>query len=227
MTSPFSSRESRPPRAERLAAGGLARAFAAFATLAALAPLGACKRATEAPASPPAAAVTREVTPPAAIEDASYGLRPAERAAVAAFLRLHTDLRPATDDDNRPGIDGEDVAALYGIYHPYFVRGDANDDGILDFVLGFVRRDSDVETPWFSVAVFAGDAGGGFAPGVFVERDISLADGDISLDRDSIVVTPDVSDDASRRYRWDPERERHVFVHDVPEESPSLPSAQT
>ena len=224
MTSLFSSGKSRTSRAARLAAGGFA---VVFATLAAFAPLGACKRAPEAPPPPPAAAVAKEATPPAPVEDASYGLRPAEKAAVAAFLRLHTDLRPATDDDNRPGIDGEDVAMLYGVYHPYFVRGDANDDGILDFVLAFVRRDSDEETPWFSVAVFAGDSGGGFAPGVFVERDISLADGDISLDRDSIVVTPDVSDDASRRYRWDPDRERHVFVHDVPEEPPSLPSSQT
>ena len=224
MTSPLSSRESRTPRAARLAAGGLS---VAVASLAAFAALGACKHAPETPAPPPAASVAKEATPPAPVEDASYGLRPAERAAVAAFLRLHTDLRPATDDDNRPGIDGEDVATLYGIYHPYFVRGDANDDGILDFVLAFVRRDSDEETPWFSVAVFAGDAGGGFAPGVFVERDISLADGDVSLDRDSIVVTPDVSDDSSRRYRWDPARERHVFVHDAPEEPPSLPSSQT
>ena len=224
MTAPFSSRESRTPRAARLAAGGLS---VAVASLAAFAALGACKRAPETPAPPPAASVAKEPTPPAPVEDASYGLRPAERAAVSAFLRLHTDLRPATDDDNRPGIDGEDVATLYGVYHPYFVRGDANDDGILDFVLAFVRRDSDEETPWFSVAVFAGDAGGGFAPGVFVERDISLADGDVSLDRDSIVVTPDVSDDDSRRYRWDPDRERHVFVHDVPEEPPSLPSSQT
>ena len=31
---------------------------------------------------------------------------------------------------------------LYGVYNPYFVRGDLNDDGILDFVMAFVRRDS-------------------------------------------------------------------------------------
>jgi hypothetical protein len=197
------------------------------ASLAGLCAAWACRRVPE-PAPPPAApAAVRETTPPAPVEDSSYGLRAAEKAAIAAFLRLHTDLRAATDDDRRPSLDGEDVASLYGIYHPYFVRGDANDDGILDFVLAFVRRDSDDETPWFSVAIFAGDARGGFAPGVFLERDISLADGDISLDRDAVVVTPDVSDDAARRYRWDPERERHVFVHDVPDEPPSLPSAQT
>jgi hypothetical protein len=187
----------------------------------------ACRRVPEPAAPPPAAAAVRETTPPAPVEDESYGLRPAEKAAIAAFLRLHTDLRAATDDDRRPSIDGQDVAALYGVYHPYFVRGDANDDGLLDFVIAFVRRDSDEETPWFSVAVFAGEPRGGFAPGVFLERDISLADGDISLDRDAVVVTPDVSDDAARRYRWDPERRRHVYVSDLPDEPPSPPAAQT
>jgi hypothetical protein len=208
---------SRAPRAAMLAAAG----WAAFAAI------GGCQRGTE-PAEPsPAAAAAREATPPAAVQEASYGLRPAEKAAIAAFLRLHTDLRSATDEDRRPSLDGDDVAALYGVYHPYFVRGDANDDGLLDFVLAFVRRDSDDETPWFSIAVFAGDARGGFAPGVFLERDISLADGDVSLDRDAIVVTPDLADDAARRYRWDPERGRHVFVSDLPEETPSPPAAQT
>ena len=107
------------------------------------------------------------------------------------------------------------------------ILGDANDDGILDFVLAFVRRDSDEESPWFSVAIFTGEARGGFAPGVILERDISLADGDISLDRDAVIVTPDVADDAARRYRWDPERRRHVYVSDEPEEPTYPPAAQT
>ena len=198
-----------------------------LAPLAAFGGAWACRRVPEPAAPPPSVAVAREATPPAPVEDATYNLRPAEKTAVAAFLRAHTDLRAATDDDRRLSVDGQDIAALYGVYHPYFVRGDANDDGILDFVLAFVRRDSDEDSPWFSVAIFAGEARGGFAPGVILERDISLADGDISLDRDAVVVTPDVSDEAARRYRWDPERGRHIYVHDAPEEPPTLPSAQT
>jgi hypothetical protein len=208
-----SIRDLRPPRA-------------AVVALAATAWVAGCRRVPEPEGPPPAAVAVREATPPAPVESAAYGLRPAENAAIAAFLRVHTDLRAATDEDRRPSIEGEDVASLYGVYHPYFVRGDSNDDGLLDFVLAFVRRDED-EARWFSVAVFTGDARGGFAPGIFLERDISLADGDLSLDRDAIVVTPDVADEAARRYRWDPERRRHVFVHDVPEDPPTPPAAQT
>jgi hypothetical protein len=219
MTFDLSPRDSRPWRRAMFAVAGMAALTAAIAA--------ACRRIPEPAEPPPAAAASLETTPPAPVEDASYGLRPAEKTAVAAFLRVHTDLRAATDEDRRPSLDGDDIASLYGVYHPYFVRGDVNDDGVLDFVLAFVRRDSDGETPWFSVAVFSGESRGGFSPGVFLERDVSLADGDLSVDRDTVVVTPDVADEASRRYRWDPERRRHVFMHDAPEEPPSLPSAQT
>jgi hypothetical protein len=190
--------------------------------------LAACRRAVPSDAAPPAAAVSERATPsiPAPGGPDGYALRPAESAAVAAFLRAHADLRAATDEDRRPSLDGDDVASLYGLYHPYFVRGDVNDDAVLDFVLAFVRGGPDEETPWFSIVVFAGDSRGGFGSGVFLERDISLADGDLSLDRDSIVVTPDIADESTRRYRWDPERGRHVFVHDAPEEAPSPPAAQ-
>src|SRR5262249_4752649 len=81
------------------------------------------------------------------------------------------------DDDRRPPDGGDDMNSLYGVYHPYFVRGDVNDDGFLDFVLAFVRRDSDRDSPWFSIVVFSGRGGGGFSPGVFLERDVSLAAG--------------------------------------------------
>jgi hypothetical protein len=175
-------------------------------------------------AAPPAR--TPPPRAPASAAAAGYEFRPAEKSAVDAFLRAHPDLRPADDDDRRHTDASDDVAAMYGVYHPYFVRGDVNDDGLLDFVLAFVRRDSDRDSPWFSVAVFSGEAGGGFAPGVFLERDISLSDGDLSLDRDAIVVTPDVDDDATRRYRWDPERRLHVFVRDTPDEPSSPPAAQ-
>ncbi len=182
-----------------------------------------CRRAPAAPAparTPPPASTPAA---PAHAADAGYVLRPAEKAAVDEFLRANPDLRLAADGDHRAGDEGTGVEDLYGIYHPYFVRGDGNDDGYLDFVMGVVRRDSDRDAPWFSVVLFSGRADGGFAPGAFLERDISLADGDVSLDRDTIVVTPDVADDVSRRYRWDPAKQRHVFVRDDDSEEPASP----
>ena len=140
------------------------------------------------------------------------------------FLRLHGDLRLAADSDRRTTRDAE-VRRLYGVYHPYFVRGDLNDDGVLDFVLAFVRRERPRDTPWFSVVVFTGQAGAA-APafsGAFIERDISLARGDLSIDRDAVLITPDVSDEAVRRYRWDPARRSHVFVGDDDEEEEDTP----
>jgi hypothetical protein len=202
-------------------------AFLAAAVASATLVPGCRRRIPEAP--PPAAAAdpSRPAPAPASATAAGYDFRPGERAAVEAFLRLNPDLRLAADDDRRPPDGGDDMNVLYGVYHPYFVRGDVNDDGILDFVLAFVRRDSDPDTPWFSVVVFSGRGDGGFTGGSFLERDISLADGDLSLDRDAIVVTPDTSDEATRRYRWDPSRRRHVFVRDQDEESDAPTPAQT
>ncbi len=189
--------------------------------------LGAAAACRRAPAASPAPARTPSpaATPaaPAHAADAGYELRPSEKAAVDEFLRAHPDLRLAADGDHRAGDEGTGVSDLYGIYHPYLVRGDGNDDGLLDFVVGFVRRDSDKDSPWFSVVIFAGKPDGSFSPGTFLERDISLADGDLSLERDTIVVTPDVSDDVSRRYRWDPAKQRHVFVRDDASEEPASP----
>ena len=113
---------------------------------------------------------------------------------------------------------------LYGIYNPYFVRGDLNDDGILDFVMGFVRRETSGATPWFTVVVFSGKDGdpaspSSFGPEIFLERDITLSAGDISIDRDSVVITPDLDDETTRRYRWDPSRHSYVFVRDDEEET--------
>jgi hypothetical protein len=180
-------------------------------------------RAAAPPTPAPEAAATKPA--PARASDAGYDLRPSEQAAVDGFLRAHPELRVATDSDHRASED-DGVAGLYGVYHPYFVRGDANDDGILDFVLAFVRRDSDRDTPWFSVVVFAGKADGTFGPGAFLEREISLADGDLTVDRDAIVVTPDVAEDAARRYRWDAGKQRHVYVRDDDEGSASPPASQ-
>ena len=156
-----------------------------------------------------------------------YSLRPAERAAVEGFLRENRDLRVATDDDRREA-EGDDLRKLYGVYHPYFLRGDVNDDGLLDFVLAFVRRDSSRDSPWFSIVVFPGTAPERFAAGTFLERDVSLADGDLSVDRDSIMITPDLEEEEStRRYRWDPIQRSHVFVRDDPEEDDERPQSQT
>jgi hypothetical protein len=209
---------------------GAARCVTAAALAVCAGLVASCARRSEtrrpAAAATPAAASPAVATPlPAHAAEGGYDLRPEERAAIDEFLRTHSDLRVATDADHRRS-DDDGIDGLYGVYHPYFVRGDANDDGILDFVVAFVRRDSDRDTPWFSVVVFAGKPGGGFEPGGFLEREISLADGDLSVDRDAIVVTPDVSEDLTRRYRWDPAKHRHVFVRDDDEETPSPRASQ-
>jgi hypothetical protein len=146
---------------------------------------------------------------------------------VDEFLRLHADLRLASPADRRDARDGQ-VRRLYGIYHPYFVRGDLNDDGVLDFVLAFVRRDRSNDTPWFSVVVFTGRgdaAAPAFSAGIFIEKDVSLARGDLSIDRDAVLITPDLGDEAVRRYRWDPVRRSYAFVRDEDEdEDTPIPS---
>jgi len=201
-----------------------ATALLAVAALAAAFPVAACRRSPPPEAVSVIPATTRAA--PARADAAGYPLRPAEKTSVDRFLAQNPDLRAATDEDRRPGGD-ESLQDLYGVYHPYFVRGDANDDGALDFVLAFVRRDSDPEAPWFTIVVFSGRDDGTFDAGNPVERDISLADGDLSIDRDAILVTPDTTEDAARRYRWDPARHRHVFVRDEPEEAVSPPPART
>ena len=204
------------------------RIFAASAALlaAACARPGEARRSAASVTPSPVVETNDAPAIPARAADGGYELRPAELTAVDDFLRRHTELRAATDGDHRRSED-DGTVGLYGIYHPYFVRGDDNDDGILDFVIAFVRRDSDRDTPWFSVVVFEGRPDGSFEPGIFLEKEISLADGDLSLDRDAIVVTPDVSEDLTRRYRWDPVKRRHVFVRDDDsEESPSPPPSR-
>lgn len=171
------------------------------------------------------------VAPPASVKPASkgYALTPPETAAVDDFLRRHPSLRAATDADRRGASDGDaEIRNLYGVYHPYFVRGDVNDDGVLDFVLAFVRRDVGDAAPSFSIVVFLGrGAAGGspdFASGIFIERDTTLTRGDLSVDRDSIVITPDTDDDAVRRYRWDPASRAFRFVPDGDEDDANSPS---
>src|SRR5262249_42749772 len=101
-----------------------------------------CQRRESRPAPKPEAhpALSRDLPRAAArTEKSGYLFTEAEKAAVDEFLRRHPELRIATDEDRRGSRSGDgDVHGLYGIYHPYFVRGDLNDDGILDFVLAFV-----------------------------------------------------------------------------------------
>lgn len=184
---------------------------------------GACEKPEGA--APP----LRALPAPARAESSGYTFRPSEKQAVDQFLARNRHLRVATDADRRESEESEDrggAGSLYGVYHPYFVRGDVNDDGILDLVLAFVRRDSDRETPWFSVVVFTGrerSGRAGFDAETFLERDISLADGDLAVDRDAILITPDLSEDSTRRYRWDPVRRSYIFVRQG-EEAPDPPA---
>jgi len=164
---------------------------------------------------------------PAIPDGSGYPFRTGERRAVEDFLRANRDLRVAADSDRR-AAETDDLRKLYGVYHPYFLRGDVNDDGILDFVLAFVRRDSDRDSPWFSIVVFSGSERSSFSAGTFLERDVSLADGDLSVDRDSIVITPNLDDeDSTRRYRWDPLRRSYVFVGDETDDEEETAGAQT
>jgi len=177
--------------------------------------------------------VTREANPPAVSGKAGEGgavpagssLTAAEARAVRSFLAAHPTWRLAEDSDARPSDDADDLSQLYGVYHPYFVRGDIDDDGTLDFVAAFVDREKKSASPWFSVAAFSGDGHGGFRPPQLIESEISLETGDLSIDRDSIVITPDITeDDSSRRYRWNPRQRRFDFVSDQdsgPERPPS------
>jgi hypothetical protein len=204
----------------------LPRAFAIplvlFGMAAILGGTSACDRARasrKAAAETPPQKVRAEAARPAAkVENTGYPFTRAERAAVEDFLRRNPGLRVATDEDRRRGADSDaELRGLYGVYHPYFVRGDLDDDGVLDFVLGFVRKDSARSAPWFSVVVFTGRPaadGGSFSPGTFLERDVSIGRGDLAVDRDAVVITPDLTDENVRRYKWDVATRSFLFVRD-------------
>lgn len=138
-------------------------------------------------------------------------------------------LRPAVDADSADSDEHRQLEAVYGGYHPFFARGDLDGDGRLDFVQGFVESGRD--GAWFHVAAFFGRADGTFEKPVWVERSISLAEGDITVERSLVVITPDLAADWARRWRW--ERSDRVFVdpdveprlggaadEDTPEETP-------
>ena len=148
--------------------------------------------------------------------------------ALAAFGKEGLLLRAAEDADAAECDERRDLEEVYGSYHPFFVRGDLDGDGRLDFAQAFVEKGS--SGSWFHVAVFFGAGEGTFQKPVWVERAISLATGDLSIERSLLVVTPDLSLDPTRRWRWEPGSKRFVDAdevsrrdpaeEDVPEETP-------
>ncbi len=160
---------------------------------------------------------------------------PAERRAIddaiaaAAAGSPKLSLRAALDGDATDTDEHRDLDAVYGAYHPYFTRGDLDGDARLDFVQAFLEKGR--SGPWFHVAVFFGKPDGTFEKPVWVERSISLADGDVTVERSLVVITPDLAADPTRRWRWEPSE--HLFVDpdaeprpagnnddDVPDETP-------
>lgn len=117
--------------------------------------------------------------------------------------------RPATEEDATDSEGRDELRVLYGDYSPFFVRGDFDSDGRLDFAQAFIRRDG--PEPLFDVAVFFGTPGG-FSPPVWVERGLQLSTGDLSADRSVLIITDDVEQEVSRRWRWNPAVGRFVDV---------------
>ena len=150
---------------------------------------------------------------------------PAERRAIDAAIEdaaagaPKLSLRAAADGDASDTDEHRDLDAVYGAYHPYFTRGDVDGDGRLDFVQAFVEKGR--SGLWFHVGVFFGKPDGSFEKPVWVEKAISLADGDVTVERSLVVVTPDLAADPSRRWRWEPSE--HAFVD--PDAEPRPPGA--
>jgi hypothetical protein len=158
-------------------------------------------------------------TPPAADArglDAS-GRTKAERLAVeealAAFSKEGLLLRAAEDGDAAESDERRDLEEVYGSYHPFFVRGDLDGDGQLDFAQAFVEKGS--SGVWFHVAVFFGMGDGTFRKPLWVERAISLQAGDLTIERSLLIVTPDLALDPTRRWRWESGEKRFVDADEV------------
>lgn len=165
-------------------------------------------------------------TPTATGRASTDTLLPAEHNAVSRLLSAHPRWRLAADSDLRLSADAEDVSRLYGAYHPYFVRGDVNDDGTLDFVVAFVENARSASSSLFTIAVFCGVPGGGFADPTLLEQNVALENGDLTIDRDSIVITPDLSQDTGRRYRWNSRKKEFEFVADSSDPSDPAPMSR-
>jgi hypothetical protein len=148
--------------------------------------------------------------------DAS-GRTKAERFAVEealeAFKKQGLLLRTAEDGDAAESDERRDLEDVYGRYHPFFVRGDLDGDGRLDFAQAFVGKGSG--GPWFHVAVFFGTGDGTFQKPIWVERAISLTTGDLTIERSLLIVTPDLGLDPARRWRWEPAEKRFVDADEV------------
>ena len=145
-----------------------------------------------------------------------------------ALAGLPAGARAALDADALDSDARTDLQNLYADYHPYFVRGDLDGDGRLDFAQAFVQRRNGAL--WFDVAVFFGQKDGTFGEPVFVEKGITLASGDLSIERCILVLVPDVSQDESRRFRYETQEHRFVDAdahtptagvdEDAPDETP-------
>jgi hypothetical protein len=154
--------------------------------------------------------------------DAS-GRTKAERRAVeealAAFSKKGLLLRAAEDGDAAESDEHQDLEDVYGSYHPFFVRGDLDGDGRLDFAQAFMEKGS--SGLWFHVAVFFGTGDGTFQEPLWVERSISLAAGDLTIERSLLIVTPDLGLDPTRRWRWEAAEKRFVDADAVSRRDPA------
>ena len=159
-------------------------------------PGGGLPRGTRAAgaAAPPTPVPRPGDAAPAPARASRRGLRPAPgregrgRRVPARASRTCASRPTAT---TAPATRATASTGLYGVYHPYFVRGDGNDDGLLDFVRRVrAARLGPGHALVLGRRLLRQSPTARFRPGAFLERDISLADGDLSLDRDAIVVTP-------------------------------------
>jgi hypothetical protein len=151
------------------------------------------------------------------------GRTKAERLAVeealAAFSKEGLLLRAAEDGDAAESDERRDLEDVYGSYHPFFVRGDLDGDGRLDFAQAFVEKGS--SGVWFHVAVFFGTGDGTFQKPLWVERAISLSAGDLTIERSLLIVTPDLALDPTRRWRWEPAEKRFVDADEASRRDPA------
>jgi hypothetical protein len=167
-------------------------------------------------ASKPAKAQVKAPSPEARGLDAS-GRTKAERLAVDQALETFRKggllVRAAEDADSAESDEHRDLEEVYGGYHPFFVRGDLDGDGRLDFAQAFVEKGSG--GPWFHVAVFFGSEDGTFQQPIWVERAISLGAGDLTIERSLLIITPDLGLDPTRRWRWEAADKRFVDADEV------------
>ncbi len=198
------------PRHIVLVVGGAA----AIAAAALLLTRRAARPVRAAPPAPPVAdargldASGRTKTEKLAVDD-----------ALATYRKEGLLLRSAEDGDAMESDERRDLEDVYGSYHPFFVRGDLDGDGRLDFAQAFVEKGS--SGLWFHVAVFFGTGDGTFQKPLWVERAISLDAGDLTIERSLLIVTPDLGLDPARRWRWDAGEKKFVDADAVSQRDPA------